>query len=109
MSTSNLYLLSWNVRGLNQPIRREAVRDMVNSTIATVVCLQETKVQDIDNAMVRETLGNQFQGNYSFLPANGSRGGILIAVSERYFSALEISFFNQQTWKSFHSPFQFMV
>lgn len=62
------------------------MRDMATSTRATVVCLQETKLQDMDDAVVREALGNDFTANYSFLPARGTRGGILIAVSAQHFS-----------------------
>lgn len=48
--------------------------------------MQETKLQDMDDAVVREALGNDFTANYSFLPARGTRGGILIAVSGQHFS-----------------------
>lgn len=44
MSSTHVYMLNWNVRGLNQQIRRDAVREMVTSTRATIVCLQEMKL-----------------------------------------------------------------
>jgi hypothetical protein len=37
-------ILSWNVRGLNSPARREVVRDMVLMHRPNLVCLQETKL-----------------------------------------------------------------
>lgn len=74
----HIWLLNWNVRGLNNPIRRDAVRDMVSSTRATIVCLQETKLQNIDDGMVRSTLGAQFVDNYSYLPAQGVRGQLWV-------------------------------
>lgn len=85
MAAMNVMLLNWNVRGLNSPIRRDAVRDMVTSTHATLIRLQETKLHHIDDAIVATTLGQHFTQNYSYLPANGVRGGILIAASDRYF------------------------
>lgn len=91
MSTSNVFMLDWNVRGLNQPIRRQAVRDMVASTGATIVCLQETKLEQVDDVLIRETLGNHFVGNYSFLAAEGSRGGIIVAADMRHFAFLSSS------------------
>lgn len=78
-------MLNWNVRGLNNPNRRDVVRDMVTSTRATIVCLQETKLQCFDDRLIAQTLGYQFTGNYSYLPAAGVRGGILIAVSDNHF------------------------
>lgn len=84
MDNANVLLLSWNVKGLNSPIRRDAVRDMVTSTHATLVCLQETKLEQFDDGVVGSMLGQHFNGNYSYLPANGVRGGILIVASDRH-------------------------
>lgn len=81
-------MLNWNVCGLNGQLRRDAVRDMVTSTRATMVCLQETKLQMIDDQLVGSTLGSQFIDNYSYLPAEGVRGGILIAVSDLHFKLM---------------------
>jgi hypothetical protein len=53
-------LSSWNVRGLNAQVRRSGVRDMVAAVKATVVCLQETKLQAISEAMVADMLGESF-------------------------------------------------
>jgi hypothetical protein len=39
-----LSVFNWNVRGLNSLVRRETVRDMVQSVKPVVVCLQETKL-----------------------------------------------------------------
>lgn len=72
MSAQNVYILNWNVRGLNQQIRRDAVRDMVKSTGATIVALQETKLELVDDNIVRQTLGPQFTKHYSYLPARGT-------------------------------------
>ena len=37
-------ILVWNVRGLNNRDRRNSVRDVVISSNADIICLQETKV-----------------------------------------------------------------
>jgi hypothetical protein len=65
--------------------KRSSVRDMVMATQATVVCIQETKLQFFDERLVNESLGQSFRENFSFLPATGTCGGILIAVSESHF------------------------
>jgi hypothetical protein len=41
--------------------------------------------------MVSEILGPKFRNNYSFLPADGISGGILIAASEDHFQLLSSS------------------
>jgi hypothetical protein len=45
---------------LNNPARRDAVRDLVHDAKASPVCLQETKLQMIDRATVIQSLGLEF-------------------------------------------------
>ena len=71
-------ILVWNARGLNSKSRRDAVWDMVGSTHPDVVCIQETKKAAISSRMVLSMLGADFN-EFIFLPAVGTRGGILIA------------------------------
>jgi exonuclease III len=84
-------LLNWNVRGLNALVRRSGMRDMVCAMKAFVACLQETKLQDIDESMVSEILGPKFRNNYSCLPADDTSGGILIAASDDHFQLFSSS------------------
>ena len=82
-------LLNWNVRGLNSPARRKVVRDLARDTACTIACLQETKMQAIDDAIVCESLGPSFRASHVFLPASGTRGGALLAVHEDYYRILQ--------------------
>jgi exonuclease III len=91
MASPNLLLLNWNVRGLNAPVRRSRVKDMVCVVKAFIACPQETKVQVIDELMISEILGPKFKNNYSFLATDATSGGILIAASEDYFKLLSCS------------------
>jgi exonuclease III len=71
-------ILSWNVRGLNCPVRHEVVRNLVQSARLAVCCLQETKVAMINNTFASEVLGQGLAG-LTYLPTNHTRGGILVA------------------------------
>lgn len=73
----HLRILSWNVRGLNNPARREAVLEAAELARAGILCLQETKLSSIDQWIGKEIGGNRLS-NFNFLPANGTRGGIAI-------------------------------
>lgn len=53
---------------------------------ATIVCLQETKMNQISDVDVLHTLGSRFKNEFAFLPADGTRGGILLACNDNYFS-----------------------
>ena len=53
MAQHNCQLLNWNVRGLNDGARKDAVSEIVKDTRSTIVCLQETKLQLVDQNVVR--------------------------------------------------------
>ena len=74
----NWNVLCWNVRGLNSPAHRSSVYQVVATSNASIVCLQETKMEVITADVVRQCLGNKFDGFY-YVPAVGTRGGILLA------------------------------
>lgn len=78
-------IVCWNVRGLNTPARRDAVRDIVRDCKASIACLQETKLAIVDDALITSMLGPSFTANYLALPAAGSRGGMIMAVSDTFF------------------------
>jgi mannosylglycoprotein endo-beta-mannosidase len=83
----NPQVLSWNPRGLNDPAKRNAVREFVESIHANIICLQETRLNVIDRFLVMQILGPSFDG-FSYLPAIETRGGILSAWDS---SAIQIS------------------
>ena len=73
--------LVWNVRGLNSPACRNVVAQVVAAANPSVVCLQETKMEVVTLDVVRHCLGYKF-GNFYYLSASGTRGGILLAWDE---------------------------
>lgn len=74
----NLSIVFWNVRGLNSRAKRTAVHSVVSSADPCIVCLPETKLNFISSLLVLETQGTPF-ADFFFLPATGTRGGILLA------------------------------
>jgi exonuclease III len=72
-----LTIFNWNVRGLNAPARSEAVRTMIQAACPNLVCLEETKLASVDDHIALDILGYSLDG-YHFLPASGTRGGILV-------------------------------
>jgi len=86
MHEQKCLILNWNVRGLNNKARRKVVKDLVQDTKCTIVTLQETKLQSIKAADISETLGERFSKHFAYLPAQGTRGGVLVAVDDDYYS-----------------------
>jgi hypothetical protein len=53
------------------------------STVATIVCLQETKIAPWTYIPLIDTVGPDMASNAVWLPSLGVCGGILLAASER--------------------------
>ena len=90
MAQMNCQLLNWNVRGLNDGARQDSVSELVRTTGATIVRLQETKMQVMDQNVVRRTVGVNFENSYIVLPAEQTRGEIFLAVNEDFFDLSDI-------------------
>jgi exonuclease III len=90
MAHRNCRILNWNVRGLNNYARRDVICDLVRDTGVTIVCLQETKLQDVDAMMVTRTIGHNFANSFATLSASQTRGGILLAIDESFFDLSNI-------------------
>jgi exonuclease III len=90
-------VLNWNVRGLNNPARRQVVRDLVADHHGTIVCLQETKLQTVDDAVITTTLGHQFTANCASLSVDGTQGGIILACSQDYFTMSQVHVLQHST------------
>jgi hypothetical protein len=54
-----LKLLSWNVRGLNDPKKREVLKNWLWKWKVDVVCLQETKLDRVDWRLIQSIWGNR--------------------------------------------------
>lgn len=72
-------LLSWNVRGLNCGAKCEDVKQVVNTCRPELICIQETKLAVVTDSVINDALGHDYTSNYLFLPAVGTRGGIIVA------------------------------
>jgi len=74
MSQRNCSVLCWNVRGLNDGVKRASVRNLISASNATIVCLQETKIESWTQSLLVETVGPVLAQNCSFLPSIGGSG-----------------------------------
>ena len=70
-----LKLLSWNVRGLNDPKIREILRNWLRNWKVDVVCLQETKLDKVDWRLIQSIWGNRYVA-WEVLNAVNTAGGV---------------------------------
>jgi exonuclease III len=100
--SEQLSMLSWNVRGLNSPARREATRPMILTARPWIVCLQEMKLSAISQQDAVQILGPHID-SFQFLPALGTRGGIMMGWQSDRVQGLFIGSANHSRW--FNSTF----
>ena len=48
-----LRILSWNVRGVNDRDKRKLIKNVIKTQKVDLVCLQETKTQEMTHGIVR--------------------------------------------------------
>jgi exonuclease III len=46
-----------------------------------LICLHETKLETVDDALIKNALGHAYDTNYVYLPGQGTRRGVLIAAN----------------------------
>ena len=66
--------MSWNVRGANDREKRKLIKDVIKTQKADLVCLQETKLQEMTSAIVR-SLGVGRCLEWGALNSRGAVGG----------------------------------
>ena len=84
-----LRLLSWDVRGLNNPQKREVCKNLLKEWKCDIVCFQETKVSSIDVAFVRSLWGSPFI-DWAVLDAMQTSREVLLIWDKRVFEKLDV-------------------
>ena len=80
-------ILCWNVRGLNSQDKWDALRNKIDESSCSVLCLQETKRESFDMAYIRKFAPRRLD-KYDFIPSIGLSGGILVVWASAVFDGL---------------------
>ena len=70
-------VLSWNVRGLNDSAKRASLRNLLRDWNCDLVCVQETKLGEVELCDVRSIWSSHHVGS-SVLKARGAAGGVIV-------------------------------
>ena len=70
-------MLSWNVRGINDPRKRDVLKSFLRDWKCDLVCLQETKLEEVSSPDVR-SLWENYSVDFAFLKAEGASRGITV-------------------------------
>ena len=89
MNTHNWDILCWNIRGVNGSDKWDAVRDKINESASSIICLQETKRENFDISFLRKFLPRRLD-KFDYTPSIGASGGILVAWNNSHFLGIVI-------------------
>ena len=73
------------MRGLNSEARQLAVKQKIDESGCSIICLQETKCMHIDQRFLRKFCPRRFD-NFVYMPSSGASGGLLIIWNSAFFS-----------------------
>ena len=82
-------MISWNVRGLNDPQKRLVVKNLLREWKCDVVCLQETKIVSMNRQLVCSLWGCPYV-DWAVLEADRTGGGILLMLDKRVLEKVEV-------------------
>ena len=88
-SPMKIRLLSWNVHGVNDSSKRKVIKALIRKQKVDLFCIQETKIQSMNEGMVRSLGSGRFL-DWGALDAQGAAGGILICWDKRTLEILEM-------------------
>jgi len=85
MNTRDWRILCWNIRGINATEKWDAVREKIDESSCSVICLQETKREHFDISYIRKFAPRHFD-RFDYVPSLGASGGILVVWNSAVFS-----------------------
>ena len=84
-----LKFFSWNVRGVNNSDKRNIIINFIRPQRVDLVCLQETKFQEMSVADAR-SLGLGRLAEWKVVEAEETAGGILVFWDKRKLEVMEV-------------------
>lgn len=78
-------VLCWNMHGLNSEARQLAVKQKIDESGCSIICLQETKCMHIDQRFLRKFCPRRFN-NFVYMPSAGASAGLVIIWNSSFFS-----------------------
>ena len=76
------------LRGLGSRAKRKRMKETISKATLDVVLLQETKLETVDDMVVRDIWESRFKG-WECLPSVGASGGVLVICDTRFASKVD--------------------
>jgi hypothetical protein len=84
------------------PAKQEDVKQVIQLHHPLIVCLQGNKLSELNAALVNRCLGSAYASNFWYLPADGTRGGILLACRDIAYQLQHLHdlYYSNRLWHS---------
>ena len=82
-------ILCWNVRGINSEKKQLAIRNAIDVSGCSVVCLQETKHPSFDASFVKLFCPKKFD-MFAWVPSSGASGGLITVWMSSVFTGVPV-------------------
>lgn len=82
-------ILSWNIRGMNAPRKRQALHDLLQQYKVDIVAIQETKKEEFSQRILNSL--SHTLDIWLYVPSVGSSGGILFGGDSNKFNVVSHS------------------
>ncbi|XP_073358285.1 uncharacterized protein [Aegilops tauschii subsp. strangulata] len=82
-------VLCWNMRGINSETKQLAIRNAIDLSGCSVVCLQETKRASFDASFVKQFCPKNFD-MFEFVPSVGNSDGLITVWMSSVFTGVPI-------------------
>ena len=72
------HIVNWNIRGINDSDKWNALRNKINEARGDIICIQETKREQFDSKYI-SNFCPKLINKFDYVPSIGASGGILTA------------------------------
>ncbi|GMJ12085.1 hypothetical protein HRI_004877700 [Hibiscus trionum] len=85
----NFHIISWNIRGLCNPLKQRAIRKLSSKKVVKLLLIQETKMEKNRINVLRCLWGSKV-GDFAESPAVGLSGGLISIWDKEFFNAEKV-------------------
>ena len=82
-------IISWNVRGANDRNKRKVIKALIRSQKVDLLCLQETKIQEMSQGVIHSLGVGRFLG-WGAVSARGVAGGVVVFWDKRVLELVDM-------------------
>lgn len=98
--SSSISILSWNIRGLNNSVAFQNLKDHIFANGATIFCIQETKIECYPSKQLEDFVCSRGFG-ITYQPSSGLSGGLVTGWNLKSLKCVALAQETSWIWNCF--------